>query len=84
MIIMAKHGILTQVDGKDEFKFVSKTGLEAVTTAITNPFKPSEGIIGYPKLLSHVAALAVGNMVAVNSMVGGFGVSALGRTVKFA
>lgn len=81
---MAKHGILTQVGDTDQFTFVSKTGLESVTTAIMNPFKPNEGIIGYPKLLSHVAALAVGNMAAVNSMVGGVGVSALGRTVKFA
>lgn len=81
---MAKHGILTQVNGTDEFKFVSKTGLETITTAIMNPFKLNEGIIGYPKLLSHVAALAVGNMAAVESLVGGFGVSVLGRTVKFA
>lgn len=81
---MAKHGIFTQVANTEEFTFTSKTGLEMVTTAITNPFKPSEGIIGYPKLLSHVAALTVGNMVAVNSIKGGFGVAALGKTVKFA
>lgn len=81
---MAKHGIFQQVGGTDEFTFVAKTGLESVTTAITNPFKPSEGIIGTPKLLSHVAALAVGNMIAVNSIAGGIGISGLGRTVKFA
>lgn len=81
---MAKHGIFTQVGETEEFLFTPKTGLESVTTAITNPFKPSEGIIGTPKLLSHVAALAVGNMVAVNSIVGGIGISGLGRTVKFA
>lgn len=81
---MAKHGILVQVGDTDQFTFTAKTGLDSVTAAITNPFKPNEGIIGTPKLLSHVAALAVGNMVAVNSMQGGLGVSVLGRTVKFA
>lgn len=81
---MAKHGIFTQVGETEEFVFVAKNGLESVTTALINPFKPNEGIIGTPKLLSHVAALAVGNMIAVNSIVGGIGVSGLGRTVKFA
>lgn len=81
---MAKHGIFKQIGETETFEFTSKTGLDTVTTAITNPFKINEGIIGYPKLLSHVAALSVGNMIAVNSLLGGFGVSALGRTAKFA
>lgn len=81
---MAKHGIFKQVGDTETFTFTSKTGLDTITTAITNPFKPSEGIIGTPKLLSHVAALAVGNMIAFNSLLGGVGVAAAGKSVKFA
>lgn len=81
---MAKHGILTQVEDTDEFTFTSKTGLDMITTAIVNPFKIAEGIVGYPKLLSHVATLVAGNMIAVNSIDGGFGVAVAGKTVKFA
>lgn len=81
---MAKHGIITQVGDTDEWTFTPKTGLDTITTALINPFKPSEGIVGTPKLLSHVAAAVAGNMIAVNSIAGGLGVSALGRTVKFA
>ena len=80
---MAKHGIFTQVGNTENFTFTSKTGLDMITTAIVNPFKPNEGIIGYPKLLSHVAALAAGNMIAVKSTKGKFGLSVLGKTIKF-
>lgn len=81
---MAKHGILTQVAETDEFTFTSKTGLDMVTTALMNPLRIDEGIVGYPKLLSHVVLLVAGNMIAVNSTDGGFGVAAFGKTIKFA
>lgn len=79
---MAKHGIFVEkTDGT--FEFTSKTGLEAITTGITNPFKPSEGVIGTPKLLSHVFTATLGNAVAVHSLTKKIGVSALGMTPTF-
>lgn len=79
---MAKHGIFIE-NAEGTLVFTSKNGLEGITTAITNPFKPSEGIIGTPKLLSHVFAATLGNAVAVHSLTKKIGVSALGMTPTF-
>lgn len=79
---MAKHGIFVEnADGVLEF--TAKNGLESITTALINPFKPSEGIIGTPKLLSHVFAATAGNALAVHSLTEKIGVSALGKTPTF-
>lgn len=81
---MSLHGVFVPVGTTEETTFTSKTGLSMVTAALMTPFRMNEAPIGYVKLLSYVATAAAGNMVAVNSISGGFGVSALGRTVKFA
>lgn len=76
---MAKHGILTNVEGTEDFTFVSKTGLESVTTGLTTIFKPSEAVVGTPKLIALGLAAVAGNAVATHSATGKIGISALGR-----
>lgn len=75
---MAKHGILTQ-DEAGAFTFVSKTGLESVTTGLTTIFKPSEAVVGTPKLIALGLAAAAGNALATHSATGKLGLSAFGK-----
>lgn len=76
---MAKHGIFQQVGETAEFTFVAKTGLETLTTGLTTVFKPSEGVIGNPKLVALGVAALAGNALATHSATGKLGVSAFGR-----
>lgn len=76
---MAKHGILTHNAQTDAFTFEPKNGLEAVTTGLTTIFKPSEAVIGTPKLVALALAAAAGNAVATHSSTGKLGLSALGK-----
>lgn len=81
---MALHGVFVPEGTTENATFTAKTGLSMISAALMTPFRLNEAPIGYVKLLSYVATAAVGNMVAVNSIAGGVGVSALGRTIKFA
>lgn len=75
---MAKHGILTQ-DEDGTFTFESKTGIESLTTGLTTIFKPSEAVVGTPKLIALGLAAAAGNAGATHSATGKLGLSAFGK-----
>lgn len=79
---MAKHGIV-KFDNAGTPTFEARNGLQGVTTGLTTIFRPSEGVVGTPKLVALALAATAGNALATHSATGRIGVSALGRTIAF-
>lgn len=77
-----KHGVIT-IDEAGTPTFVAKNGVAGVLTGVTTIFSPSEGVVGIPKVTSHVVSALAGNVLATRSIKGRLGVSALGKTISF-
>ena len=77
-----KHGVIT-IDEAGTPTLVEKNGISGVLTGVTTIFSPSEGVVGIPKVTSHVVSALAGNLLATHSTTGRFGVSALGKTISF-
>lgn len=77
-----KHGVIT-IDEAGKPTLVEKNGISGVLTGVTTIFSPSEGVVGIPKVTSHVVSALAGNMLATQSATGRIGVSALGKTISF-
>lgn len=77
-----KHGVIT-IDEAGKPTLVEKNGISGVLTGVATIFSPSEGVVGIPKVTSHVVSALAGNMLATHSATGRVGVSALGKTISF-
>lgn len=77
-----KHGVIT-IDEAGTATFTAKNGISGVVTGVTTIFSPSEGVVGIPKVTSHVVSALAGNLLATHSTTGRLGVAALGKTISF-
>lgn len=79
---MSKHGTVT-VDAAGVPTFTEASGvINYVKDAATTVFSTTKAPVGYAAVVQRIGLVAIGNMVAVHSLTGGLGVSALGRTVS--
>lgn len=77
-----KHGVIT-IDEAGTPTLIEKNGISGVLTGVTTIFSPSEGVVGIPKVTSHVVSALAGNLLATHSTTGKLGMSALGKTISF-
>lgn len=77
-----KHGVIT-IDEAGTPTLVEKNGISGVLTGVTTIFSPSEGVVGIPKVASHVVSALAGNILATRSTTGRLGVAAFGKTISF-
>ncbi|UBF42559.1 putative cysteine methyltransferase [Cystovirus CAP3] len=77
-----KHGVIN-IDEAGTPTLVEKNGISGVLAGVTTIFSPAEGVVGIPKVTSHVVSALAGNLLATHSTTGRLGVSALGKTISF-
>lgn len=77
-----KHGVIN-INEAGVPTLVEKNGISGVLAGVTTIFSPAEGVIGIPKVTSHVVSALAGNLLATKSTTGSFGLSAFGKTISF-